>query len=121
MPSVNLKSMGVDELIALRAQVDQRLAQKQRELRDALSTLESKLGSVPARMGRASRLRGGKVAPKYRSPTGETWAGRGARPRWLVELLKQGHKIERFLIDKSDQASAGNKSAAKRGRKRKAA
>jgi DNA-binding protein H-NS len=37
------------------------------------------------RGGRAggSALRGKKVAPKYRGPPGETWAGRGAKPRWL--------------------------------------
>jgi hypothetical protein len=43
-------------------------------------------------------LRGRKVPPKYRSPTGETWAGRGARPKWMVEALKKGKKIEDFLI-----------------------
>jgi DNA-binding protein H-NS len=46
-------------------------------------------------------LRGRKVPPKYRSPSGETWAGRGARPRWMVEALKRGKKADDFLIDKS--------------------
>ena len=35
-----------------------------------------------------------------RSPSGETWAGRGARPRWMVAALKKGKKMERFLIKK---------------------
>lgn len=123
MPAVNLKSMGVDELLSLRSQVDSQLALKQRELQEALSTLESKLGNAKAKAaGRVSRLKGGKVAPKYRSPSGETWAGRGARPKWLVSLLKQGHKLDRFLIDKSKKSAAPRKkSAAKKKRKRKAA
>jgi H-NS histone family len=36
-----------------------------------------------------------------RSPSGETWAGRGARPRWLVAAIKRGKKLDDFLIDKS--------------------
>ena len=31
---------------------------------------------------RGSALKGKKVPPKYRSPSGETWAGRGVKPRW---------------------------------------
>jgi hypothetical protein len=34
----------------------------------------------------------------YRNRSGETWAGRGARPRWLVEALKKGKKMDDFLI-----------------------
>jgi DNA-binding protein H-NS len=33
-----------------------------------------------------------------RSRSGETWAGRGAKPRWLVAAMKKGKKIESFLI-----------------------
>ena len=47
-----------------------------------------------------SSLKGKKVPPKHRSPSGETWAGRGARPRWMVDALKKGKKIESFLIKK---------------------
>ena len=43
-------------------------------------------------------MKGVKVPPKYRGPGGETWAGRGATPRWLSALLKEGHSIEAFLI-----------------------
>jgi hypothetical protein len=30
----------------------------------------------------------------------ETWAGCGVKPRWMVEALKKGKKIESFLIKK---------------------
>jgi DNA-binding protein H-NS len=43
-------------------------------------------------------LKGRKVPPKYRSPSGATWAGRGVKPRWLVAALKKGKKVEDFLI-----------------------
>jgi DNA-binding protein H-NS len=35
------------------------------------------------------------------NPSGETWAGRGVRPLWLVAALKKGKKLDDFLINKS--------------------
>lgn len=75
-------------------------------------------GSPAGRAGRPSILRGKKVAPKYRGPGGETWAGRGATPRWLAALVKEGHSIEEYAIGKGGKRAAA---AAKTVRKRKAA
>jgi DNA-binding protein H-NS len=57
-------------------------------------------GGAPHYQRKAS-LKGKKVPPKYRSPSGETWAGRGQKPRWLVAAIKRGKKLDDFLIDKS--------------------
>jgi DNA-binding protein H-NS len=46
------------------------------------------------------KLKGTKVPPKYRDRSGNTWAGRGAKPRWLVAAIKRGKKVEDFLIKK---------------------
>lgn len=41
----------------------------------------------------------GKVAAKYRNPeTGESWTGRGLRPKWLKAALESGKAIEDFAI-----------------------
>jgi hypothetical protein len=58
-----------------------------------------KSGSKVAR-GFAAR---GAVAPKYRNPEnpGETWAGRGLKPRWLAAAIKSGKKPEDFLFPES--------------------
>jgi DNA-binding protein H-NS len=32
--------------------------------------------------------------------SGETWAGRGVKPKWMVEALKKGKKMESFLIQR---------------------
>jgi DNA-binding protein H-NS len=101
MPALNLKSMDVDALLSLRAEVDRRLQQKRGELEAQLSRLGADANGA---RGRRSPMKGRKVAPKYRGPQGETWAGRGARPRWLAALLKQGHKLEEFAIGKSAPA-----------------
>ena len=63
-------------------------------------------------------MKGVKVPPKYRGPGGETWAGRGATPRWLAALLKEGHSVEEFLIGSGrKKAAAAAKKAVKSKRK----
>ena len=97
MPSPNFKGMNVEALMSLRDQVDKRLLELRSELEKQLATL----GGAKSRKGKASgnsSLKGRKVPPKYRSRSGETWAGRGQRPRWLVAAMKNGKKIESFLI-----------------------
>ena len=122
MATAGLKDMDVDALLALRADVEKTLAERSRDLQRQLALLggerDKRRGRPAGRAGRPSVLRGKKVAPKYRGPGGETWAGRGATPRWLAALLKEGHSIEEFLIGQKRgkrAAAAGGKSAAKRG------
>ena len=39
------------------------------------------------------------VPAKYRHPTtGETWSGRGLRPRWLVAELEKGRLLDSFIV-----------------------
>ena len=92
----NLSTMSVDALLKLRDDINKVLSRKANELRSQLS----RLGVASVRWKQASSLKGRTVPPKYRSPSGETWAGRGARPRWLVEAMKKGKKMENFLIGK---------------------
>lgn len=106
MAAVNLKAMDVDALLALRGEIDDTLEERSRELKKQLSALETARGR-PARgaaAGRSSALKGVKVAPKYRGPNGETWAGRGAHPKWLSALLDEGHSLEEFAIEGAGEA-----------------
>jgi DNA-binding protein H-NS len=97
MPNVNLSRMTVEALMDLRKRVDETLNRRRAELQQQLAVL----GVTRVVRGGRSALRGRKVPPKYRGPSGETWAGRGARPRWLVAAIKRGKKLDDFLIDKS--------------------
>lgn len=48
---------------------------------------------------RSSAMKGRKVAAKYKHPkSGDTWSGRGSKPRWLQAELKAGKKIEAFAV-----------------------
>ena len=101
MPNVNLSRMTVDALMDLRKRVDEMLHRHRAEIEKQLERMDALVGGRRIVRGRASVLKGRKVPPKYRGPSGETWAGRGARPRWLVAAIKGGKKLDDFLIDKS--------------------
>jgi DNA-binding protein H-NS len=129
MPAADLKNMGVDALLAVRADVESLLAERAGDLQRQIALLDGsgrvavgkRRGRPPGGAGRASAMKGAKVPPKYRGPDGETWAGRGATPRWLSALLKEGYSIEEFAIAQKGgkaAAAAGKKvTAKKRGRK----
>src|SRR5262249_50747657 len=104
MPKVNLSGMTVEALMDLRKRVDEMLHQHRAEIEKQLVRMAVVGGARVARGG-GSALKGRKGSPKYRGPSGETWAGRGARPRWLVAAIKDGKKLDDFLIDKSAKAT----------------
>ena len=96
--------MSIDALVGLRSKIDAVLGSKvsdeRRNLESELAKLtrfESGGSRAKSAFGRGAR---GKVAPKYRNPEnpGETWAGRGLKPRWLAAALKSGKKLDDFRI-----------------------
>ena len=99
MPKLNLSGMTVEALMDLRERVDGTLHQRRAELQRQLERMG--VGGTRVVRGAGSALKGRKVPPKYRSPSGETWAGRGAKPGWLVAAIKRGKKPDDFLIEKS--------------------
>lgn len=115
MASINLKSLSVPQLLALRADIDETLQSRRSELQAQLAEIG---GGSAGGTGRVSRIKGSKVAAKYRHPkTGETWSGRGGVAGWLAAELKAGKKREDFLIE---GAGNGKPAKAKVSKKRKA-
>jgi DNA-binding protein H-NS len=90
MAKINLSGMNVEALLNLRTQIDERLTELRTELEKQLAALTGQ--------PKGKSMKGTKVPPKYRSRSGETWAGRGARPKWMVAALKKGRKMDDFLI-----------------------
>jgi DNA-binding protein H-NS len=95
-----LSTMSIEALIKLRDEVTSALARKA----DVLKGQLARLGGDAAgngRVGRRGRLKGRKIAPKYRSRKNPklTWAGRGAMPVWMRDEMK-GTKLKKdsFLI-----------------------
>jgi DNA-binding protein H-NS len=112
MPKPNLSSASIDALLKLRDEVQKALNRRAKELEDQLS----RLGRGAGLRGGPSSLKGRKVAVKYRDRSGNTWAGRGAQPRWLREKLKAGAKLEDFAVHKTvaSRKASPNKSKKRR-------
>jgi DNA-binding protein H-NS len=99
--------MSLDALIELRDNVTAAISDQAESLRKQLASLTGsdvsngvKRGRKPGRP-KGSKLKGRKVAAKYRSKKDpkQTWAGRGATPRWMRDEMKAGKlKKEAFLI-----------------------
>lgn len=109
MAKSDLTSMSVDDLLKLRDRIGEVLSSKAVELKRQLTQLSSDAMAAIGMRTRRGPKKGHKVAPKYRGPGGETWSGRGLRPRWLTAALKSGHKLDDFLIAKRAGAKAPRK------------
>jgi DNA-binding protein H-NS len=96
----NLSAMSIDALVKLREDINKILDRKANELRSQLSMLDGGAAQPKGSLRGRGSLKGKKVPPKYRGPSGETWAGRGVKPRWLVAAIKRGKKLDDFLIKK---------------------
>lgn len=94
-----LDQMSIEQLQGLRSSIDDELKTRRAELQSKITTIDRITGTQPSTAKARGVPRGTVVPPKYRGPNGETWAGRGARPRWLVEALKNKEmKLDDFKI-----------------------
>ena len=100
-------AQNIQDLLAQREALDKKIAEARKEERAAaIATVRSlvaefKLTAADAgfEKGRRGRRAGiGTVKPKFRGPAGETWAGRGRKPKWLEKALAAGRSLEEFRI-----------------------
>jgi DNA-binding protein H-NS len=87
------------ELLAKKQELDAEIEQaRQAEADHALATIRETIaafGFTPEDIfGGRRKSRGAQAAPRFRNnETGETWGGRGPRPRWL-----KGKDPEQFRV-----------------------
>lgn len=112
-----MSNFSVQDLLAQKAELEQRKAEidraiqqaqreerneaiaKVKELMSAYGLTLADLGTRASAAPRKATRSGGKVAAKYRHPaTGETWTGRGLKPKWLRAEVEAGRSVESFLI-----------------------
>jgi DNA-binding protein H-NS len=110
MRNSDLEAMSFEELWLLHEELTKILAEKitaeKNELEKRLAKLNPpdyvQAGSDGATdLRKPARRSYPAVAPKYVNPAapGETWSGRGKRPRWLVHALQTGHSLDEFKIE----------------------
>lgn len=105
--------MSINELLAQKAELERQIAEQTRNERASavsqIKTLMSTYGLTPGDIvtdsakvaksqTREKSTPKGKVAPKYRNEAGNTWSGRGLKPRWLTVALAAGATLEQFAI-----------------------
>lgn len=99
----DLSKLSLNELKELRKKVDNAISsfeeRKKTEARAKLEAQAKELGfTLDELVG--GKTRRAKAPAKYRNPDDpkQTWSGRGRRPNWLEAALKNGAKLEDFLI-----------------------
>lgn len=98
----------IQELLAQKAELERRIADAQRTARaDAIAKVKSLMAEygltaadLAGRAAAAPKAEGTrKVAAKYRDPaSGQTWTGRGLKPKWLQAALASGKSLADFTI-----------------------
>jgi DNA-binding protein H-NS len=96
-------SLSVAELRTVRVLAGRKQKEKVEEAKDSvLREVEGRVKALGLSMKDVfpSHKSGRKalIPVKYRSPTGDTWSGRGRVPTWLRTLEAQGHTREEFLV-----------------------
>ncbi len=100
------------DLLAQKAALEKQIADFQKEQRgDAIGKVKAMMaeyGLTLADIGSAKpaaapvvpkKPAGKKVAAKYRNPaTGDTWSGRGLKPKWMTAALAAGKSISDFAL-----------------------
>ena len=94
----SLSTLSNEALCKLRDEVAALLKSRAEDLQSELNRLNGAHSAEPNRAASLPKAQRKKIAPKYRGPNGDTWTGRGMTPRWLTSELKDGKKVEDFLI-----------------------
>jgi DNA-binding protein H-NS len=103
--------------LELKEQAEKLLAEAERmreqEIADAIADIKRKMelygltaadlgfsrGGPGNSRGRPAGKSAARPAVKYRGPNGETWSGgRGRKPQWVVQALKDGRSLEEFAV-----------------------
>lgn len=98
----------LQDLIAQKEALERQIAEIQKTARaDAISkvkALMAEYGLTAADLAQRAadgvkKEPGAKVAAKYKDPaTGQTWSGRGLKPKWLQAQLAAGKALGDFAI-----------------------
>ena len=98
----------LQELLAQKAEIDRQISDARRtERNDAVAKVRALMAEhgltaadlIAKAPGPRTSTSGRKVAAKYRDPaTGQTWTGRGLKPKWLSAALESGKQLNDFAV-----------------------
>jgi DNA-binding protein H-NS len=103
-----MSNLSLNDLLAQKAAIEKQIADTMRaERAEAVAqvrALMAQYGLTAADIGgkaapAAKRTGTSKVAAKYRDPaTGDSWSGRGLKPKWLAAALASGRTLADFAV-----------------------
>ena len=106
--ATNIDNMDLNELEALTKKTQQLIEKKKKEkidqayaqLVDIAQSVDMTLDELLAHGQKKKSQLTRKVAPRYRNPNdaSQTWTGRGKQPRWVVDALAKGKKLDDLAI-----------------------
>ena len=99
----------LSELLAQRAELEKQIENLQTTARsDAIAQIRALMADhglsaadviEKAAAKKGSQAKGKTIAAKYRNPeTGESWSGRGLKPKWLKAQIEAGKTAEDFAV-----------------------
>lgn len=97
----------LNDLLAQKAAIEKQIADFQREqrgetiakVRALMAEYGLTLADIGSRPVAAPKKAAGKVAAKYRNPaTGDSWSGRGLKPKWLTAAMAGGAALTDFSV-----------------------
>ena len=102
-----MNNRALSDLLAQKAALEKQIEEVQREARaNAIAQVKTMmaeygltLADIGTRGAPPAKKPAAKVAAKYRDPvSGQTWSGRGLKPKWLAAALAQGRSITDFVV-----------------------
>jgi DNA-binding protein H-NS len=93
----------VPELMAIRDIINEKRREKLEGAKTAvIAEMRTKIEALGLTyedvMEAGPRRTRSKLPPRYISPDGKTWSGRGNPPRWIRDLEEAGHNREDYRI-----------------------
>ena len=100
----------LNDLLAQKAELERQIDEARHSARAGaiaqVRALMTEHGLTVADLAAAGRVKvtaprggGAKVPAKFRNAaTGETWSGRGLKPKWLTAALASGKRLEDFSV-----------------------
>jgi DNA-binding protein H-NS len=105
MMAKNLEKMSLDELKALRKDVDAAISDFQKRKKQEALVAAQKAArehgfSLDEILGAKGAKTATKGAPKYANPAdaSQTWTGRGRQPQWIKDALAAGKSLDDMAI-----------------------
>lgn len=105
MQDIDLSKFSLEELIELQNQIPKYINKARKAeklaLREHMEALAAESGfSLDEVVNAQNKTQIGFIKARYRNPNDfdQTWSGKGKKPNWVKNYVKEGGKLEELLI-----------------------